>query len=190
MRPLKGTLILIFSLCVGIFLIPSIGHAGASIEWNTFLGGRGQHLGYSIDIDSSGNVYTAGLHNTDWDSTLFGDPIDNIGDQGGASDGAVAKLDSSGNVVWHRFFGGYVNDALSGVKVDASGNVYVIGYAFYAMTFNPQSTPTPVHAYNGGDIDIMVAKLDNDGDLLWYTYLGSSSNDYVTSIDVDDDGNI
>ena len=158
-----------------------------TLGWNTFLGGTGQHLGYGIAVDSSGNVYTVGLHNTNWTTALFGSPIGSVGFQGGASDGVVTKLNSSGSVLWYRFFGGTSNDALSGVKVDSSGNIYVIGYAFGAYTNLGNS---PIHSYVGGDIDIYVAKLNSSGTIVWDTYLGSTSNDYAYGIALDTSGNV
>lgn len=161
-----------------------------SLAWNTFLGKNGQHLGYGIAVDSNNNVYTVGLTNTTWNTTLFRDPIGGIGYQGGATDGVVAKLGPNGNVLWYRFIGYYVNDALSAVTVDSIGNVYVVGYMFYGISFSPSSTPSPIHAYNGGDIDAVVMKFDTNGNYLWHTFLGSSSNDYIYTIDLDAAGNI
>ncbi|HLD44920.1 MAG TPA: SBBP repeat-containing protein, partial [bacterium] len=179
-------LVLLFST---IALYPKTAQA-TSLAWNTFLGGNSQHLGYGVTTDSSGNVYAVGLTNVNWNTGMFGAPKDSIGYQGGATDGVVAKLDSTGHVLWYRILGGSINDALVNVKVDASGNVYVIGYAFGAYTFTPQATPSPVHGYVGGDIDAFVAKLASNGNLLWHTYLGSTSNDYPWGLSVDADGNV
>lgn len=165
--------------------------AGPTLSWNTFLGGSGQHLGAGIATDSSGNVYTVGLTNTGWDTATFGSPLGNIGFQGGVTDGAVAKLDSNGNLLWYRFFGGSGNDSLSDVEVDSSGNVYVIGYLSSAATSSSgvALTPSPIHAAIGG-IDIFVAKLDTNGAILWDTYLGGSSSDYPYAIDLDSSNNV
>ncbi|MDO8519361.1 MAG: SBBP repeat-containing protein, partial [Deltaproteobacteria bacterium] len=172
---------------MSLFTLSSLSAQAQSVSWNTFNGGSGQHLGYALTVDASGNVYTAGLHNTAWNTTMFGNPIGSVGFQGGASDGVVAKLNSSGSVVWYRFFGSSINDSFSGVEVDADGNVYVIGAAFGAFT---NLSDSPIHAYVGGDIDIFVAKLDSNGALLWDTYIGSTSNDYPIGIDLDSSGNI
>lgn len=168
-------------------LVASLAQATPSIGWNTFLGANSQHLGYDVDVDSSGNVYTVGLTNKAWDTGTYGNPVDSQGFQGGVTDGVLAKLDSSGEVTWYKHFGGSSNDAITAVHIDSSNNVYVVGYAFGAFT---NVGCTPVHGYVGGSIDGFVAKLDSDGAVTWCTYLGSSSNDYLWAVDVDASGNV
>lgn len=180
--------IILFILCLVIFLgLPGSVFSAPSLNWNTFLGKNGQHLGYALALDSGNNVYAVGLTNTDWNTTLFGNPLGNIGYQGGATDGVLAKLDSSGHVQWYKFFGGSINDSLVNVHVDSDDNVYVVAYAFGAFT---NLGCSPVHAYVGGDIDGFIAKLDTNGNVTWCTYFGSSSNDYAWAIDVDSSGNV
>ena len=87
--------------------------------------GPGDDKGDAVTVDSPGNVYTIGY---------FGDTVDfdpgsgtaNLTSNGGI-DVFVSKLDSSGNYVWAKSFGGSGNDFGNDVAVDSSGNVYTIG---------------------------------------------------------------
>lgn len=151
-------------------LQPGIG----GLVWNTFLGGAIEDDGKGIAVDGSGNVYITGWSKSDW-----GSPINPS--QGGSGDAFVAKLDSSGNLIWNTFIGGDGYDYGDGVAVDGSGNIYVTGFA--GGTWG-----TPVNSYAGGG-DAFVTKLNSDGAVLWNTFLGGIDNDYGNGIAVDASGN-
>ncbi|MCA9119060.1 MAG: DUF4347 domain-containing protein, partial [Planctomycetales bacterium] len=146
-----------------------------TLTWNTFLGGTGIDYGKAVAVDGSGNVYVAGYSGATW-----GSPVRAFGT---GSDAFVAKLDSSGNLLWNTFLGGSGNaDQANGITVDGSGNVYVTGDA-------NATWGSPVRAKSTG-VDAFVAKLDGSGNLTWNTFLGGSSNDYGYGIAVDGSGNV
>ena len=71
-------------------------------------GGTGSDVGYSVAVDSSGNVYTTGK----FKDTVDFDPgagTANLTSNGGI-DVFVSKLDSSGNYVWAKSFGSTEDD--------------------------------------------------------------------------------
>lgn len=144
-----------------------------NILWNTFLGGSGFDRGYEIALDASGNVFVAGASNASWES-----PVRAFG---GSSDAFVAKLDSSGNLLWHTFLGGVGYDEGRGIAVDASGSVFVTGWSY--------DWGSPVRAYSGSG-DAFVAKLGSSGNLIWSTFLGGSGSDYGFGIAVDGTGTV
>ena len=81
--------------------------------------------GQSVTVDSSGNVYTTGK----FKGTVDFDPgaeTTNLTSNGNF-DVFVSKLDSSGNLVWAKSFGGTNEDQSESVAVDSSGNVYTTG---------------------------------------------------------------
>lgn len=82
----------------------------------------------------------------------------------------LAALDNQGEVIWYhenQIQGGF---ATGDVKLDATGNVYLTGYAsanlgadnFAGFVFDPEGT-------GSGKIDPFLVKLDSDGNLLWGT---------------------
>ena len=67
-------------------------------------GGTDQDVGYSVTVDSSGNIYTTGL----FQGTVDFDPGAGTANltSNGLHDVFVLKLNSSGNYVWAKSFGG------------------------------------------------------------------------------------
>ena len=152
-------------------------NSSGDLLWNTFLGGAVyDDYGQSIAVDGSGNVYVAGYSDATW-----GSPVNAYA--GGNYDAFAAKLNSSGELQWNTFLGSSVADYGSGIAVDGSGNVYVTG--------DSRGTwGTPVNAYAGGNYDAFAVKLNNNGELQWNTFIGSSGTDYGRSIAVDGSGNV
>src|SRR6266446_4487674 len=149
--------------------------ADQTLTWNTFFGGSADDYGYSVAVDGNGNVYVTGESFATWGSPVRA--------YSGGADSFVAKLDSSGNLIWNTFLGGNGNDDEGlGVAVDGSGNVYVAGSS-------NATWGSPVRAYSG-DTDSFAAKLDSSGNLLWNTFLGSSRDDNGKAIAVDGSGNV
>jgi hypothetical protein len=108
---------------------------------------------------------------------------------GGSYDIVVVKMDEDSNYLWHTFFGGSGTDVAWGVSVDGSGNVVVAGES--TATFKMGGT-APKNAYAGGD-DIVVVKMDGDGNYLWHTFFGSaegSGTDVAWGVSVDGIGNV
>jgi hypothetical protein len=86
-------------------------------------------------------------------------------------------------IVWSTYLGGSGNDSLYGMKVDSTGNIYLLGES--DSTNYPLSDSASWPAYEGGITDMVVTKLSNSGQLVWSTYLGStngSARDYATDL--------
>ncbi len=145
-----------------------------TLVWNTFLGGSGQDNGRAIATDSSGNIYVAGCSSTSW-----GSPV-NAFVSGGDNNVFVAKLSSSGTLVWNTFIGTPNYNEVGGI-VEKDGGVYVTGAS-------DGTWGSPVNSYNAYS-DIFVAKLDAaSGAVAWSTFLGSSGDDAGKGLAVADDG--
>ena len=142
--------------------------------WSTFFGGSGTDSIYGISVDGSGYIYAVGNCGATW-----GTPVQS---HVSGTDGCVAKFDNDGGLIWNTFFGSAGTDGARGVTTDSNGNVYIVGYS-------PATWGTPTRAYSLG-IDAFVAKLDNNGALIWNTFLGGSGIDYGYDIGLDNDANI
>ena len=88
---------------------------------------------------------------------------------------------------WHTFQGGSWDDYGNGLAVDAQGNLYIVGESGGAW-LGPGNTP-PIHMHTGS-YDIVVIKLDANGNYLWHTFFGGSLGDDGLSIALDSDGDI
>ncbi|NVK65977.1 MAG: T9SS type A sorting domain-containing protein [Flavobacteriales bacterium] len=143
----------------------------------------------TIATDAAGNVYATGSFTgtVDFDpglgtSTLT-TPIN------GSRYAYVSKLDSDGNFLWVKQFGGlYSYDSGVSITIDVAGNICIVGTFNDVGDFDPSSgtaTLTPV-----GETDVFMVKLDSSGNFLWAKSFGSTLIDDVSSITTDDVGNI
>ena len=92
------------------------------------------------------------------------------------------------SLAWARSAGGTGYDIAQDIAVDASGNVYTVGYFGAAGDFDPGTgtfTLTPV----AGN-DIFILKLDALGNFVWAEQLGGPGNDKGYSIALDASGNV
>jgi len=149
-------------------------NSSGALVWNTFLGSASDDYGHGIAVDASGNVYVTGYSGATW-----GSPVN----PSGGAEAFVAKLNSSGALVWNTFLGGSGLDYGNGIAVDGSGNVYVTGYS--AETWG-----SPLRSFSGYKDDAFAAKLNSSGGLTWNTFLGGSGSDYGNGITVDGSGNV
>jgi hypothetical protein len=189
-----------------------IGHSGGfsafvteldptgALVYTTFVGGSGDDLGASIDVDSTG-AYVAGItSSTDFPTTagvvqfLTGGGGSTCGTAGNAPclDGIVFKLAPlGGSLVYATYLGGSNDDEAFGIAVDGSGNAYVAGDTFSSNfpTHNSLFTFNNGHGSNGSD-DAFVAELNPTATAFVYsTYLGGSFSDFANGIAVDGSGN-
>jgi len=150
--------------------------------WSKRFGGSSDDIGYSVSVDSSGNVYITGWFKS---STIDfgGGALTNAG--GGYPDIFLAKFDSNGNHKWSKKFGGDRDDGVYSVSVDSSGNVYITG-SFSSSSINFGGGALT----NAGGTDIFLAKFDSNGNHLWSKRFGGSDWDYGNSVSVDSSGNV
>jgi hypothetical protein len=93
-----------------------------SLLWAKRFGGIGNNYGGSLDFDDNGNMYICGTFS---DTLIFKDTITTSS----FSDGYIAKLDLSGNLIWIRQSHSSNNGDVwgSGLVSDGDGNTYFIG---------------------------------------------------------------
>ena len=168
-------------------------NSSGNFVWAKGLGGISTDEGYSIAVDSSGNVYTTGYFR---DTADF-DPGAGVAALTSASAGVneifISKLDSSGNFVWAKGLGGTAADVGRSIAVDSSGNVYTTGYFIGTADFDPGvgvANLTSASGSGGTDRDVFVSKLDSSGNFVWAKGLGGTAADESNSIAVDSSGNV
>ncbi|HEY6167873.1 MAG TPA: SBBP repeat-containing protein [Verrucomicrobiae bacterium] len=89
-------------------------------------------------------------------------------------------------LVYSTFLGASGDDYVSGIVVDASGNVFVVGDTT-SLSF---PTSSAYDSSPNGSNDVFVTKLNASGSgLVYSTYLGGNADEYAGGIAVDSSGN-
>jgi hypothetical protein len=157
--------------------------SAGNFVWAKRMGGS---TGFSIAVDSAGNVYTTGSFNgtADFDPGAGTFNLTSAGEQ----DIFVSKLDSAGNALWAKSMGGTSGDVGYGIALDSAGNVYTTGYFSGTTDFDPGVGTFNLTSVGLGDI--FVSKLDSAGNALWAKSMGGTNYDYGHGIAVDSAGNV
>ena len=123
------------------------------VIWETVVGDSLDNFGYSAAQDVNGFIYVAGSSN-------------GLGTLG-LQDVYLAKLDSSGNVLWQKTYGGTNNEVANSIVIDSLGEIVLAG--------------TTQSSGSGGS-DAYVLKVDSSGTLLWSKTYGGTGTDILYAI--------
>jgi hypothetical protein len=151
-----------------------------------FLGGSSNDDAFGITVDGSGNAYVVGW--TDSNKATFPETVGAFDtNPNGMTEAFVAKLNSSGSLVYCSFLGGSNIDKGYGIAVDGSGNAYITGET--NSTEGAGNFPVTVGAFDttqNGGVDAWVAKVNAAGSALLYcTFLGGTGFEWGRAIAVD-----
>lgn len=153
-------------------------------QWAKSAGATGNEATTGSVVDASGNVYVVGWYTS---ATITFGTITLTNPGNFTADMFIAKYDASGNVLWAKTFGGVDGEIGNGIAIDASGNIYVTGwFASSAMTMD---TYTITNAGTTGS-DMLVAKLDANGNTLWAKSGGGTGGDRGLGVAVDASNNV
>ncbi|MCX6353814.1 MAG: hypothetical protein NTZ78_02780 [Candidatus Aureabacteria bacterium] len=128
------------------FLVLKLDSSGNQ-TWARTFGGFDGDYGFSIQQTADGGYVTAGYT---WRYDGWGQDV------------LVVKLDSSGNQIWTRTFGGQSTDTLSAIQQTADGGYIAAGYTT---------------SYGVGVEDALVMKLDSSGNQAWARTFSRQSDD-------------
>jgi hypothetical protein len=160
--------------------------ASGNFQWAIKFTGRTQN-GTSLVVDNNGNIYLTGVFVT----TVDFDPgagTYTITSKNESFDCFVCKLDSMGNLVWARAFGGKDWDESRGIALDSQGSVYTTGFFKDTVDFDPGTGV--YNLVSAGKTDVFITKLDNNGNFIWAGRTGGSNDDWGNSITYYNNGSI
>ncbi len=160
-------------VCSGLALAAAT-PAFPALTYSTYL--RDSFTPTAIATDAAGNIYLAG--NAIVDASSSQETV------------LVLKLNPQASAyLYVRFLGGSVNDKASAIAVDSTGNAYIAGVTTspdFPVT-NTSNLGTPP---SSGTERSFLAKLDPNGQLVFSTLLGASTNSFAQAVGVNASGQV
>ena len=145
------------------------------------IGGTGNDGSTDIKIDPFSNLFITGYFSetTDFDPSNNG--TSNLVSLG-YEDAFTLKLNNLGDLIWARSFGN--NNFIRGnsVNIDGDGNVFTGGFFRGICDIDPGSNVIPINS--NGYMDIILQKLDQNGNYLNAIALGNSGDDQITDMKI------
>ena len=156
---------------VGEFWVHKINLAG-EIEWRYYFGGTNNDRSYDAVQTNQGDFIVVG--------TSESEDVD-VSNPHGGYDIWIIKLNSNGQMIWQRSFGGSQYDAANAVILDPSQNIYVLGNTFS----EDQDISSPL-----GQSDMWLLSLNQAGQLRSEQSFGGSAFDVGRDLAFDAQGNL
>lgn len=176
----------------GDAFVAKLNPAGSALSYSTYLGGRGDDVGWSVAVDAAGNAYLTGATaSLDFPTRNPLQPT-----YGGGSllrsDAFVAKVEATGAALaYSTYLGGAGDEVGFGIAVDAAGNAYVAGTT--SSPNFPNKTPSQPAFGGAGPAwrsDAFAVKVNATGEALVYaTHIGGGGDDIGWGLAVDAAGN-
>ena len=138
---------------------------------------------YVLKLDSTGNLIWSKTYNSTGFDRLAG--VKQTADNGyylsgfieggfGFRDHLIMKIDSYGNIIWAKNFGGVQAEELRKLSLTSDGGLLVSGYNA---------------SFGAGAKDVQAIKFASDGTIQWAKTYGTFYEDFSSSNIVADDGN-
>ncbi|MFO0436495.1 MAG: SBBP repeat-containing protein [Sphingobacteriaceae bacterium] len=180
MRKRLNIFILFLSICLSM-------QSQQTLQWAKSFSGNG--FGYITTFDNLGNVYSVG----NFTGTVDFDPGPGIYTvtASGANDMFLTKVDPNGNLIGVRTTEGGPGSSInpSSIRIDSNGNMLICGSFAGNVDFDPGMFSFFMNTTGGPDSFIM--KWDALGNFIWSKQIGvNNNNEYASSIDFDNTGNL
>lgn len=144
-----------------------------NFSWAISIGGSGNDVGGSIEIDPNNNVLITGIYNgsVDFDPSASNHQLTS----NGGREVFILKLNHSGNFIWAKSVGGNYADNSYDIATNLNGEVYITGSFYDTVDFDPGVNQAIFSAHG---LDFYVLKLDQQGLYKWARTISPDSNNY------------
>lgn len=141
-----------------------------TLVWEKSFGFSGADQSYIIKQTSDGNFLLGGSLDV---TASGGQGNSKTSKRHAGGDYWLLKIDTKGNKLWSRYYGGQFTDTLLDISETENGNYILTGYS--------DSSDTDI-SNNLGEYDFWIVKVNNTGDLIWERNFGGSQIDEAFSI--------
>jgi len=153
------------------------------VLWATYYSGNQPFSNVQTAVDRLGNVVLCGTVFANNLPTTVGVVQRNKRNDGGQTDGFIAKFNDAGAHLWSTYYGSTRGDELLDVTVDDENTIWACG--------STRGNDAPLISIEGSDgddtvrvVDVMVLRLKPDGSLDRAWANGGTNVDVATAIDV------
>lgn len=153
------------------------------LVWATHYGGSSTDAGEAVDVDVNGNVAFAGRTRSGFPTSAGAHQTTGLG----GDEAFLVKLNASGNRIFATYISGGSDEDALGVAVDNAQNIVVVGNTGSSSGI---ATAGSFQTSRSGNDDGFIVKFDPNGNRLWGSYLGGTSQDIPRDVDVDSGNNI
>ncbi len=150
----------------------SFSQSNMPIQWQGCYGGTDYDHATDMVEHENGYLVIGEVRSTDGDIT----------NNHGGRDIWLINIDSIGNIVWERCYGGSDTDYMGRIITDNIGNYYFCGAVY--------SNDGDVQSGNHGGYDAWVVKIDGAGQIIWEKCYGGSGGEQAPNIKLQSDGNL
>ena len=153
---------------------------------------NGEKDAFVMKLNSAGGEIWTKIFGTELDDIAWGGTFDEnvylwgethgnlngeVNNYLGNEDAYLIKLDSNGNEIWTTLIGTELNEEAWDISVDSDYSVYLVGETQDSNVSNTD--------------DILVSKIDQQGNLLWSKSFGEiNKDDYAMSIEISTGGDL
>ena len=130
------------------------------LQWNVTWGNENDTYITGMAADSNNYIYICGYTKNT---------------PGGIEDIFLRKFDTNGNLIWNKIWHNPQMDYSYDIIIDKNDNIYICGTSYINLT----------NLYDG-----IIIKYNTNGQNLMNITWGGANSQYVTSMDIDDNGNI
>ena len=154
------------------------------IQWEKSWGFEGDDRGFRVIQTSDGGYFATGFLDVgfieDGEGNDLTDNQSNRASQHSLGDYWGIRMDTDGNKIWRRYFGGGHIDQSRDVLETSDGGFLMIGVS--------ESSDFDITDARGAN-DFWVVKVNAQGDMLWQKSLGGSESDFAFRVVEASDGN-
>jgi len=138
-----------------------------NIEWQQCYGGSGDEGITGLREIEQGYIFVAYTESNDGDVSGFhGLPYE------GMVDIWVVKVDQVGDIIWQKCLGGSRSEFVSEIIITEDENIIILG-----ITQSNDGDVLGNHTLSEHDFDIWIAKINEEGTLLWQQCIGGLGNE-------------
>ena len=154
-------------------------------QWGTYYGDIDIDEAYTIECDASNNIYVGGFTTS---SSNISTPSGYETSYSSQQDGFLAKFNSSGTtLLYGTYYGGLGNDQVTAIKVNATGNIFIVGNTTSSTGIASLGSYQPTI---GSADDGFVVNFNPIAVRQWGTYFGGNDVDYISDLVFDSKKNL